>query len=222
MTTTATHLDELRARVQQLEGRPAVHPVATHEALSGLLQMQAGGVYAADSASLTGLLMAGPSAEGAWCGVVGSQVWGLEALASVGVRLDRCVLVPDPRESWLEVAAALVDVLAVVVVVPPATVGERDAARIAARLRKRGSVLVVLGDWPRVDARVSLSEVRWAGLERGHGHLQARQATIAVRRGISSAPARTRRLWFPDTDQQIRPVDPAAVHAPAAARRWVG
>ena len=199
----------LRERMGRMQGRPATQPVATHEALSGLLQLQTGGIYATDSASLTGLLMAGPSAEGAWCGVVGSQVWGLEALSSVGVRLERCVLVPDPRHAWLEVTAALVDVLAVVVVVPPtSTVGEQDASRIAARLRKRGGVLVVLGDWPRADARLSLGDVRWAGLDRGHGHLQARQATVEVSRG--TAPARTRRLWFPDVDQTIRPVEAAS------------
>ncbi len=213
-------IDDLRARVTQMQGSPAVQPVATHPALDGLVQLQTGGVYATDSTSLTGLLMAGPSAEGAWCGVVGSQAWGLEALSGAGVRLDRCVLVPDPRESWLEVAAALVDVLAVVVVVPPGSVGEKDAARIAARLRKRGGVLVVLGAWPRVDARLSLTEVSWAGLERGHGHLQARQATVAVTRGVGSTPARTRRLWFPAADQVVRPVEPVAV--PVPARRWVG
>jgi hypothetical protein len=209
---TSATLSELRERVQQMQGRPAVQPVATHPALSGLLQLQTGGVYATDSVSLAGLLMAGPSADGAWCGVVGSQVWGLEALDSVGVRLDRCVLVPDPRQAWLEVAAALVDVLAVVVVVPPATVGEGEAARVAARLRKRGGVLVVLGQWPRADARLSLADVSWTGTGRGHGHLQARQATIAVRRG--TAPAATRRLWFPDAEQQIRPVEQTPTAAP--------
>ena len=60
-----------------------------------------------------------------------------------------------------------------------------------------------LGDWPRADARVTLADLQWVGLGRGHGHLQARQATVEVRRG--TAPAGTRRLWFPDLDQQIRP-----------------
>lgn len=214
--TTATIAD-LRERMGRMQGIAATQPVATHEALSGLLQMQAGGVYAADSASLTGLLMAAPSAEGAWCGVVGSSGWGLEALSGLGVRLDRCVLVPDPREAWLEVTAALVDALAVVVVVAPARVGERDAARIAARLRQRGGVLVVLGDWPRAAARISLDEVRWVGLERGHGHLQARQVTLAVSQHAS--PVRTRRLWFPDVDQVVRPVEPVVAPVSDLGRR---
>jgi len=197
-------LDDLRERVRQLEGRPGAQPVATHPALSGLLQLQTGGTYATDAASLLGLLLAGPSAEGTWCGVVGTARLGLEALAATGVRLDRCVLVPDPKASWLEVTAALTDVLGVVAVAPPARgVGERDASRLAARLRDRGAVLLALGDWPRADARLRLTETEWIGLGQGHGHLRARRVTVQVRRG--TAPARSRRLWFPDLDQQIRP-----------------
>jgi len=190
--------------MRQLEGGPGARPVATHPALSGLLQLQTGGTYATDAASLLGLLLAGPSAGGAWCGVVGTARLGLEALASAGVRLDRCVLVPDPKESWLEVTAALTDVLGVVAVAPPANgVGERDASRLAARLRDRGAVLLTLGAWPRAEARLRLAETEWIGLGRGHGHLQARRVTVQVHRG--TAPARSRRLWFPDLDQQIRP-----------------
>lgn len=205
-------ITELREQVSRMQGRPATQPVATHPALAGMVQLQTGGVYTADTATLAGLLMAGPSRDGAWCGVVGSGRWGLEALAAVGVRLDRCVLVPDPRESWLEVAAALVDVLGVVVVVPPTSVGEGDAARITARLRKRGGVLLVLGAWPRADARLSLTDVRWHGVGQGHGHLQARQATLQVSRG--TAPARTRRLWLPDLDLEVRPVEQVETAAP--------
>lgn len=219
--TTSPSLAELRERVQRLEGRPATQPVATHPALSGLVQLQTGGIYTADSATLTGLLMAGPSGEGAWCGVVGSAVWGLEALGALGVRLDRCVLVPDPQDSWLEVTAALIDVLGVVVVSPPASakkggVSETDASRVAARLRKRGGVLLVRGSWPRADARLSLTDVRWTGVGRGHGHLQARQATVEVHRG-TSVPA-TRRLWMPDVDQVVRRVETAPVEVPVPLR----
>jgi len=204
MTAPASTIEDLRERVRRLEGRPGAQPVATHPAFGGLLQLQTGGVYVTDSASLLGLLMAGPSAEGSWCGVVGTGRLGLEALAATGVRLDRCVLVPDPQAAWLDVTAALVDVLGVVAVVPPGRIGERDAGRLTARLRKRGSVLLSLGDWPRADVRTSVTDIEWVGLGQGYGHLQARRVTIQVRKG--TAPARTRRLWFPDPDQQIRPV----------------
>ena len=198
----APTLDELRARVDQMQGRPAAQPVTTHPAFAGLLQLQTGSSYAVGSASLAMALMAGPSADGAWCGVVGSAEFGLEAAAAAGVELRRTILVPDPGEAWLEVTAALIDVLGVVVVAAPAEISGKDVSRISARLRQRGAVLISYGDWPRCDARVSLRDAEWVGLGRGHGHLQARRVTVEVRRG--TGPARTGRLWLPDRAQVIR------------------
>ena len=201
----APTLDELRARVDQMQGRPAAQPVATHPAFAGLLQLQTGSSYGVDSASLAMALMAGPSADGAWCGVVGSAEFGLEAAAAAGVELRRTILVPDPGEAWLEVTAALIDVLGVVVVAAPSQVSGKDVSRISARLRQRGGVLIASGDWPRCDARVSLRDAEWVGLGQGHGHLQARRVTVEVRRG--TAPARAGRLWLPDRAQVIRRVE---------------
>ncbi len=137
-------LDELRTRVTQMQGRPAAQPVRTHPALAGVLELQTGSSYVVESASLATMLLAGPSADGAWCGVVGSAELGLEAAAAAGVELSRTILVPDPGDAWLEVTAALIDVLGIVVVRPPARVSEGDAARLGARLRQRGSILVAL------------------------------------------------------------------------------
>ena len=127
----APTLDELRARVDQMQGRPAAQPVATHPAFTGLLQLQTGSSYGVDSASLAMALMAGPSADGAWCGVVGSAQFGLEAAAAAGVDLRRTILVPDPGEAWLEVTAALIDVLGVVVVAAPRRLRPRTSAASA-------------------------------------------------------------------------------------------
>jgi hypothetical protein len=203
-TSAVPTLDELRARVGQMQGRPAAQPVATHPALAGLLQLQTGSSYGVDSASLAMALMAGPSADGAWCGVVGSAEFGLEAAAAAGVDLRRTILVPDPGEAWLEATAALIDVLEVVVVVPPSGVSAKDAGRLSARLRQRGGVLIAYGAWPRCEARLSMRDAEWVGVGRGHGHLQARRVTVEVRRG--TAPARTERLWLPDASQVIRRV----------------
>ena len=197
-----------------MEGRPAAQPVRTHPALAGLLQLQTGATYGVAAASLAALLMAGPSADGAWCAVVGAPEFGLEAAATTGVDLSRVVAVPDPGPLWLEVVAALVDVLGLVVVRPPTSVSRgpsaKDASRLAARLRTRGSILVVWGDWPRCEARLGLVDTEWQGVgcARGHGYLQARQATVAVQRG--TAPAVRRRLWFPDSDLTVREVPPTA------------
>lgn len=201
----APSVSELRERVNQMQGRPAAQPVATHPALAGLLQLQSGSSYAAESATLALALMAGPSADGAWCGVVGAPTFGPEAAAAAGVDLRRTILVPDPGEAWLEVTAALIDVLGVVVVSSPTRIGDKDASRISARLRQRGAILIAHGVWPHCEARVMMRDVEWIGLGRGHGHLQARRATVEVRRG--TAPARIAQLWLPDAGQTIRRVE---------------
>lgn len=194
-----------------MQGRPASQPLATHPAFSGLLALQTGASYGVDSASLAMALMAGPSGDGAWCGVVGSAEFGIEAAAAAGVELSRTILVPDPADQWLDVTSALIDVLTVVVVKPPVLVSEGAASRISARLRQRGAMLIVWGDWPRCEARLTMDDISWVGLGRGHGHLRARQATVSVRKG--TAPAVGRRLWLPDADRVIRrvEVEPAAI-----------
>lgn len=201
----APTLTELRERVQQMQGRPAAQPVATHPVFAGLLQLQAGSSYSVSSMSLALALMAGPSADGAWCAIVGTAELGLEAAAATGVELRRTILVPDPGEAWLEVTAALIDVLGVVLLRAPSYVSAKDVSRISARLRQRGGILIACGDWPRSEARVSMRDVEWVGVGHGHGHLQARQVTVEVQRG--TGPARRGRLWLPDASQVIRRVD---------------
>lgn len=205
-------LAELRVQVSRMEGRPAAQLVRTHPVLNGLLQLQTGATYGVSSASLAALLMAGPSIDGAWCAVVGTGELGVEAAAMFGVDLDRVVVVPEPGDAWLEVVAALVDVLGVVVVRPPKNLPTaKDISRLSARLRTRGSILVVWGDWPRCDARLGLVDVEWHGAGWGNGHLKARQATVEVSRG--TAPAIQRRLWLPDVDLRVHEVAPVMLRS---------
>lgn len=134
----------------------------------------------AGSGALVQALLAEPSAAGHWCGVVGIPTFAAEAAAAAGVRLDRLVLVPDPAEQWLAVVGALAEVIDVLAVRPPGRVREADAARLGARLRDRGVVLLVIGDWPRAEARLSLVEPHWQGLGQGHGHLVSRRIRVEV------------------------------------------
>lgn len=159
--------------------------------------------------SLALTLMAGPSADGAWCAVVGTTELGLEAAAAAGVELRRTILVPDPGEAWLEVTAALIDVLGVVLLRAPSYVSAKDVSRISARLRQRGGILIAYGDWPRSEASIAMRDVEWIGVGDGHGHLKARQVTVEVQRG--TAPATRGRIWLPDAAQKIRQVDSAPV-----------
>jgi hypothetical protein len=195
-------VEQLRERVAAMERRPAGQPVPTLPGLADLVPLYAGATYAVDSASLALALAAGASQAGEWVGFAGCGDFGVEAAAELGIELSRTVLVPDPGEHWLEVTAALVDVLRVVVLRPPASVDERTAGILDSRLRKRSAVLVVHGDWPRATARVSVEESLWSGPTSGTGQLQERRARVVVRRG-ARPPQRADLTW-----PGVRLVDP--------------
>jgi hypothetical protein len=201
-------VEQLRARVAAMEHKPAAQPVPTLPGLADLVSLHAGATYAVDSASLGLALAAAASRAGEWVGFAGCPDFGAEAAAELGIELSRTVLVPDPGDHWLEVTAALVDVLRVVVLRPPASVDERTAGVLESRLRTRSAVLVVHGDWPRVEARLSVEESTWTGPELGAGHLQERRARVAVRRG-ARPPQRADLVW-PGVHRVDRPAVPEA------------
>lgn len=201
MTTSPLALDprrdvvaQLRERVAAMERRMAGEPVATLPGIADVLPLHAGASYSVDSASLALALVAGASRAGEWVGFAGCADFGAEAAAELGVELSRTVLVPDPGEHWLEVTAALVDVLRVVVLRPPGWVDERTAGLLDSRLRTRSAVLVVHGPWPRVTARLCTENSAWHGLGAGTGHLQERRACVAVHRG-ALPPVRVDLAW---------------------------
>ena len=200
-------VEQLRERVAAMEHKRAAQPVATLPGIASLVPLHAGATYAVDSASLALALVAGASQSGEWVGFAGCADFGAEAAAELGIELSRTVLVPDPGEHWLEVTAALVDVLRVVVLRPPASVDERTAGILDSRLRTRAAVLVVHGDWPRVEARVSVEESCWFGPTSGTGELQERRARIVVRRG--ARPPQHVELTWPGArrlDRSVREV----------------
>ena len=187
-------VEQLRERMAAMERGPAAEPVPTLPGLADLLPLQAGATYAVDSASLALAVAAGASRTGEWVGFAGCPDFGAEAAAELGIELSRTVLVPDPGEHWLEVTAALVDVLRVVVLRPPASVDERTAGILDSRLRTRSAVLVVQGPWPRVEARLSTVESAWSGPVAGAGQLERRRARVVVNRG-ARPPQRAELSW---------------------------
>jgi hypothetical protein len=200
-------VDQLRERVAAMERRPAAERIPTLPGLADILPLHAGATYAVDSASLALAAAAGASAAGAWVGFAGFRDFGAEAAAELGIELSRTVLVPDPGEHWLEVTAALVDVLRVVVLRPPTSVDERTAGVLDSRLRKRSAVLVVQGRWPRVAARLGVEESVWSGPGRGTGQLEERRVRVALHRG--ARPTRHADLAWPGAhrvDQAARQV----------------
>lgn len=211
---------ELQARIRGMQRRTLdTRALPTHPAFADLLPggvLAAGGSYAVDGSSTLALsLLQAPSAAGAWCAVVGMPDLGVESAAALGLDLDRLALVPHPGEAWLSVVSALVDVVSVVLVRPPLrtaggaarpAVGEAAAGRISSRLRQREAVLVSLGDWPRADARLRVSESAWSGIGFGFGRLAARQVTVSASAAAWAGRERSRRLWLPGADGVVAPV----------------
>jgi hypothetical protein len=190
--------------------------IPTHPALAGLLPgggLKQGAMYSLEnSATLLLAMLAGPSAAGSWCGIVGVPEFGIEAAASFGIDLDRLVLVPHPGDQWLAVTAAVADVMSVVVTKPPRQASDASLSRLSARLRQRGSTLIVLANeavraWPQTEAMLSLSDSTWTGIGDGFGHLAARQVTVTVSTRLGGRP-RSARMWLPDPQLQFARVEP--------------
>lgn len=200
---------ELQSRIRQMQATTLEsRRLETHPALSPLLPggaLKAGAAYAVrGSTTLVMAMLAGPSASGAWCGVVGMPDFGAEAAGRFGIDLDRLVLVPHPGEQWLTVTAAVVDVLSVVVVAPTSRARDGDIARLTARLRQREATLIVVGDWPQVEATLTVSRSGWDGLGGGTGYLSSRRVTVESAPRGGSGQRRRAELWLPALDESFR------------------
>ncbi len=166
--------------------------------------------------SLLFALLAEASASGAWVAVVGRPDLGLAAAAEAGLRLDRLALVPHPGRDLLAVTVALLDGMDLVVVGSPLVRTRRagsaprtsrrettgpgsglrptDRARLAARARQRGAVLVSSAPWPGADLELRCAEGRWEGLGAGDGRLVARPVRVELRARTIGAGRRERLL----------------------------
>lgn len=186
---TSSVVAELASRVRSMEGlnpgvRPALPVAAALEPLlpQGLLAGCCYGVHG--SLGLATALLAGASAAGEWCGLVGVPEFGAEAATALGIDLSRTLLVPDPKAEWLTAVATLVEVLPVVLARPPAQLSSSDTSRLEARIRRQGSVLVVVlaesRRWPRAAASLTAGPSEWSGIGAGRGALSERRFTVQV------------------------------------------
>jgi hypothetical protein len=154
-------------------------------------------VRSTGATSLLFALLAAASGAGSWCAVVGVPALGVVAAAEAGIALDRLALVPNPGPDWTTVVAALLDGVDIVVAAPPGPIAPSVAARLAARARQRGSVLMSYGQWDGADITFDAVRGVWHGLEQGRGRLRCRQVTVVARgRGAAAAPKRTE-IWWP-------------------------
>jgi hypothetical protein len=225
---SAAKLEQARraaSRARRLQGeRVSGRVIAVLPALADLLPgggLAPGATYSVTgSTALTAALVAEPSTRGMWVGVVGMPGFAAEGAAGLGCDLERMVFVPHPGREWVNVVAALVDALSVVVVQPVGHVSDAEAARLGARLRKRETTLISFGRWPRADVRLAVDGGAWHGLGRGHGHLSARRADVSVTGraahiGFVDSSPMTTSLWLPDEHGAVRLAHDAVARADA-------
>jgi len=117
---------------------------------------------------------------------------GVEAMADLGVDLDRLVLVPDPGSRWLTIATALSEVIPLIAVHPRSRASDADTARLGARLRDRGCTMLVTARWPQSEATIAVEETEWHGLGSGWGLLAERTVTLRASGRRQEAPRRVR------------------------------
>lgn len=223
-TRTTERLARPTRRVSPAEQPPTL---AVAPALAGLF---AGGglpkgstmAVGASTSLLLGLI-AQASARGAWCAVVGLPDIGLVAAAEAGVELERLALVPDPGDQLVAVASALVEGVEIVVIGGRRRLAAGDRARLAAKARQSGAVLISHGGaWPGADLEVDLvaRPGQWRGLcDGGHGRLRARRVQLRVTgRGGAHRP-RTARVLLPGPDGMVSGIETTATSSGAPAVR---
>ena len=175
------------------------------------------------STSLLLALLAEASAAGSWCAVVGLPHLGLVAAAEAGVAVNRLALVPNPGPEWASVTAALLDGVDIVVAVPPGPVAPQVSARLTARARQRGGVLVPIGGWPGADLTLELVGGAWHGLGQGRGRLRRREVEVVAHGRGAATRARRAHLWLPDVRVDLGPVrvvgDQLTLIGPSPAKR---
>lgn len=101
--------------------------------------------------SLMLALAAGPATADphAWTAAVGLPDLGLAAAAGYGLDLRRLVVADRQGDHYAEVLTALAATCPVVLAAaPPRSLPPRTAERLAAHLRRTGTVLITPGPWP--------------------------------------------------------------------------
>lgn len=214
----ADEVTRLRSQLHAMQRRRAdgaIIPVA--EPLAPLFPdggLRPGHTYSvASSTSLLFALMSEASKSGSWCAVLGVPQLSAQAASGYGIDLERLILVPTPGDAWLRAAGAIAEVAPIVAVHPDRKPHDAEVARLSARLRDRGGVLLIAGDWPGADMTLRLRDGQWSGVGEGSGILRSRTVTVLAEHRHSPRPRKTRVL-LPSPSGGIAVMPPQALPRP--------
>ena len=176
-------ITRLRAQIGQMQRRSASpDQIPVPGPLAGIFPaggLRPGAAYALpDSPSLMLALAGGASRDGSWCAFIGMPDLSMQAAEAHGVALERVAVIPEPGDRWLSAVSSAAEVFPLVAVRPPRSATSAEAARLLARLRDRGSALLVVGAWPGAELSLSLGEPEWRGIGDGYGLIASRAVTI--------------------------------------------
>lgn len=162
-------------------------------------------------------LLARPVSAGSWLAVVGVPMLGLEAVAEMGVPLERVVGVDagSGPSVWAERVAAAIDGFECVLTRPPVG-ADRYLRKVTNRMQARGAVLVPVGPVApglACDVELTTTSTEWAGVDGGAGHLMARRAR--VRSGGRRMPRPVEvELLLPGPDGRVESRNDRVAHDP--------
>ncbi len=146
---------------------------------------------AATSTAMT--LVAAAVAGGAWLAVVDVPTFGLDAASEAGIALERVVAVSSHDTGppgtaviagvivgWPDLMAAVVDGFEVVVANVPPHLPAGALRKLTTRIRRRGAVVVLLGDVGAMacDGVIESTGIAWSGLGNGFGRLSRRTVDL--------------------------------------------
>lgn len=179
----------------------------------GLQKGSSVGFNGAGSTSVALTLAAAVLGDNQWMAIIGFEEIGLLAASELGVRLDRLLLVTTTAPNELTpTVAALVEAVDIIALSPRRQVDRRDARRLTARARERGTVLFHLdgGDtWPEaMHLRLATEPEGWEGLGDGHGHLRQRRLSVSATGRRSAAQRRQVSVLLPGPDGLIAAANP--------------
>ncbi|MFD9061406.1 hypothetical protein ACFVZ3_07810 [Kitasatospora purpeofusca] len=199
-----------RAREAEAAVLPVLAPLAGLLPYGGLAK---GTVTEVIDTSLLLALVAGPATADryAWSAAVGLPDLGLAAAASYGLDLRRLLVVDHPGEHAVEVITALAAACPVVLAAAPTGLPPRTLDRLAAHLRRTGTVLLTPGPWPGAHLRLQVTTSRWSGLGDGWGKLTGRRVKVSVTGRGSAVRARSAELWLPDATGTVSATDAGTV-----------
>jgi len=181
---------------------PVLDPLVSLLPDGGLTRGSLLQVCGVGATSLALSLMAAGSQDGSWAAVIGLPELGLVAAAEHGLVLDRLALIDaPPTRRGAELVAAVLDGVDLVLLDARMALSGVESRRIAARLRERGSVLIMVEPVCSMSPRPSLSRTSGPRMSTARASTTGASTTGASTAGASTAGASMSQAaggWSPD------------------------